>query len=406
MPIFVPLVGHSQRVAHTISPGHSVGWISVVVLGPWRGKYRNAQFINYLMWLQKSLSVADLTVLFFIIMKELSFSTDKHLCIRSWGKEISEFTGKPRSEDVIGKKYYEILPRIYQGDQDALLLAARRKKALSFKGYSFTCLYAHIKADVKISPVKSADGRVARIKVFIRPSSTCSVAKKLDQSQRLIDIGKIASTLAHGVRNPLNAIKGAVVYLREKYVNEGTLIEFTRIMEEEISRLESFISRFLSSSVSATELSVTDINSLLKKIEVFTSLQIYTRNIRTTYELGDIPPILINSFHLEQAVLNVINNAIEAMDSGGQLTIRTLTEQRSETLFNVIEIADTGRGMDNANYDAVAAAKEQAGKGFGLFITREILKYYGGHVEINGRKNEGTTVRLYLPFKQPVQGQG
>jgi len=338
-------------------------------------------------------------------MEELSFTTDKHLDICSWGKGIAEFSGKPRSEEIIGKKYYNILPRIYFNGQDALALAARRKRAISLKGYSFTCLYAHIKADVKISPVKSANGRVAKIKVFIRPASACSVAKKLDQSQRLIDIGKIASTLAHGVRNPLNAIKGAVVYLRGKYSAEETLIEFTKIMEEEISRLENFISKFLSSSVSATELSVTDINSLLKKIEVFTSLQIYTRNIRTTYELGDVSPILINPFHLEQAALNVINNAIEAMDSGGQLTVRTRTKQRSGTLFTVIEIADTGRGMDIVNFDAAPAIKEQTGKGFGLFITKEILKYYGGYVEIDGRKNEGTTVRLYLPFKQPVQAQ-
>jgi two-component system nitrogen regulation sensor histidine kinase GlnL len=337
-------------------------------------------------------------------MNDLSFSTDRKLCIRSWSKGIAEFTGKPSSENIIGKKYYELLPRIYLDDMDALLLAVKRKRTIAFKGYCFTCLYTDIKADVKISPVKSADGRVSRIKVHLRPYATCSVAKKLNQSQRLIDIGKIASTLAHGVRNPLNAIKGAVVYLRGKYVKEETLIEFTKIMEDEISRLENFISSFLSSSVSATELSITDINSLLKKIEVFTSLQIYTRNIRTRYELGNISPILINSFHLEQAVLNVINNAIEAMDSGGQLTIRTLTEEKSGTLFTVIEISDTGPGMVNANFDAAAATKKQAGKGFGLFITQEILKYYGGHAEIEGRKNEGTTVRLYLPFKQLVQG--
>jgi two-component system nitrogen regulation sensor histidine kinase GlnL len=84
-------------------------------------------------------------------------------------------------------------------------------------------------------------------------------------------------------------------------------------MEEEISRLENFISRFLTSSVSDTEVMETDINSLLKKIEIFTSLQIYTRNVQSLYELGSIPPITINSFHLEQAILNVINNAIDAM---------------------------------------------------------------------------------------------
>jgi two-component system nitrogen regulation sensor histidine kinase GlnL len=199
------------------------------------------------------------------------------------------------------------------------------------------------------------------------------------------------------VRNPLNAIKGAVVYLREKYDYEEPLIEFTRIMEEEISRLENFISRFLSSSVSDTEVSETDINSLLKKIEIFTSLQIYTRNVQSLYELGGIPPITINSFHLEQAILNVINNAIDAMADGGQLKIRTFTEERSGRIFVVIAISDTGPGMSDKKIDDLSSENRESGRGFGLFITYEILKHYGGHLEIDSKKNMGTTIKLFIP---------
>jgi two-component system nitrogen regulation sensor histidine kinase GlnL len=250
---------------------------------------------------------------------------------------------------------------------------------------------------MKISPIKSRDQKVDGAKVLIYPYSTCAVAKKLLQSQKLIDIGKIASTLAHGVRNPLNAIKGAVVYLREKYDNEEPLIEFTKIMEDEISRLEDFISRFLSSSVSETDAQETDINSLLKKIEVFTALQIYTRNIQSRYEFGNLPPITINTFHLEQAILNVINNAISAMDNGGRLDISTSTEELAGGVFVVIAVSDTGPGMrDNALY-ALPVEQGEKGRGFGLFITQEILRHYGGHLEIDSRENRGTTVKLYIP---------
>ncbi|HUL00887.1 MAG TPA: HAMP domain-containing sensor histidine kinase [Nitrospirota bacterium] len=329
-------------------------------------------------------------------MKEISFSADKKLCICAWEKEVAEFTGQS-STHIIGKKYYEIFPRIFTDNKDALSESIKNGKTLSLKGYSFNCLFGRITADIRIKPIKSLNHKVDSVKVIIAPHSTCAVAKKLHQSQRLIDIGKIASTLAHGVRNPLNAIKGAVVYLREKYDYEEPLVEFTKIMEEEISRLENFISRFLSSSVSETEVRETDINSLLKKIEILTSLQIYTRNVQSLYELGSIPPITINSFHLEQAILNVINNALDAMNAGGQLKIRTFTEERSGRIFVVISISDTGTGISDRRIADISSENGENGRGFGLFITYEILKHYGGHLEIDSKKNMGTTIKLFIP---------
>jgi two-component system nitrogen regulation sensor histidine kinase GlnL len=175
-------------------------------------------------------------------------------------------------------------------------------------------------------------------------------------------------------------------------------------MEDEISRLEDFISRFLSSSVSDTEVKETDINSLLKKIEIFTALQIYTRNIQSLYEFGNIPPITINSFHLEQAILNVINNAIVAMNSGGQLKINSATEERSGKIFVVVSVSDTGPGLQDNALGEFPVERRENGKGFGLFITYEILKHYGGHLEIDSKKDSGTTIKLFIPCQHSTQG--
>lgn len=338
-------------------------------------------------------------------MQPLFFHTDNNLCISIWGDEIAKFTGKP-PEMTLGNKYYEVLPLISLEGKDALAEAVRTNSALSLRQYQIPCLFAQISADINIIPLGSAYGNVKEIKVTMVPATTCTVAHKLNQSQQLINIGKIASTLAHGVRNPLNAIKGAVVYLSEKCCNDAPLVEFTKIMEEEISRLENFIANFLNSSVSDTDVKETDINSLLKKIEVFTSLQIYTQNIQSLYEYGNIPPVLTNSFHLEQAILNVINNAIDAMHQGGLLKIGTSTEERAGRIFVVIAISDTGQGMAESEKVPGELTAEQRGdgKGFGLFITHEILNHYGGHVEIDSKKNIGTTIRLFIPSHTQHEG--
>ncbi|HAM53358.1 MAG TPA: histidine kinase [Nitrospiraceae bacterium] len=330
-------------------------------------------------------------------MKRLyTFYTDKKLNIISWGKDIADFTGESAST-VLGKKYFEVLPRIFRDDRDALLTALKGKKQLTMKGYSVNCFNGQVKADIRINPLKAAGGNVEKIKVSFSPDSTCAMAKKLLSSQRYIDIGKITSTLAHGVRNPLNALKGAVVYINEKYAGEKTLLEFTKIIEDEIERLENFISRLLSTHVQDTGFSLIDINSLLKRIEILTSLQAKASNIRATYEYGDIHPIVINAFHFEQAILNVINNAIDSMRSGGQITVKTYAESRSGNGFVTIEISDTGPGIDKSKVRFQATPAERKEKGFGLSITHEILQFYDGHLEIKSKKQQGTTVKLSLP---------
>lgn len=334
-------------------------------------------------------------------MKEFTFFTDRELRLRSWHDGLA---GGKTATGLVGKKYYDLFPRIFIGERDALLVAAQRKRPVVFEGYSMPCLYAGAKADISIEPVVSQMGSVNEIKVTVRPHSPCAAAQKLDESQRLIDIGKVASTLAHGVRNPLNAIKGAVVYLRAKYEHEAPLIEFTKIMEEEISRLEGFISRFLSSSLSNADRSATDVNALMRKIEVFIAFQLFTRNITPVFELNDVPPLMVNSFHLEQAVLNVINNAIEAMKAGGRLGVKTSTESRADKPFLVVTVSDTGPGMAARELQNLDAMSGSAGKGFGLFISYEVLKYYNGHLNIESRKNEGTVVRLYLPIEKDGSG--
>jgi two-component system nitrogen regulation sensor histidine kinase GlnL len=330
-------------------------------------------------------------------MKELTFSTDRDLRLRSWHQGMADRAGNAET-DLIGKKYYDLFPRLFIGERDALVVAARRKRPVLFQGYAMPCLYDHVKADISIVPVLSDGGSVHEIRVTVRPQSLCTAARKLDESQRLIDIGKVASTLAHGVRNPLNAIKGAVVYLRGKYEHEAPLIEFTKIMEEEISRLEGFISRFLSSSISSADRAAVDVNALLRKIEVFIAYQLHTRAITPAFELGEVPPVMVNSFHLEQAILNVINNAIEAMKAGGQLSVRTSTEAHTGQSYLVIAVSDTGPGMVDQELTNLAGSNRPAGKGFGLFISYEVLKYYNGNLKIESRKNEGTIVRLYLPL--------
>jgi two-component system nitrogen regulation sensor histidine kinase GlnL len=331
------------------------------------------------------------------MLRYYTFGTDNRLLVNAWDKDASKMTGIA-PVDALGRKYYMVLPRIFLDNRDAVLQVLRSGKPLTLKGHYFNSITGPVKSDVEIIPVKEGNGKArgATVKVITYPAqdSFCS-------PERLIDTGKTATAFLHGVRNPLNAIKGAVIYLRGRYPKESTLLDFTNIIEEEIQRLDDFISRFLSRSVFEMELSEMDVNGLLKKIEVFTSLQARSRELRFSYTYGELPAVLANSFQIEQAVLNVVNNAIEALRPGEEFRVSTSFEEKDGNGFVVIEVSDSGPGIklpDTAD-DISVPLKKNKGRGFGLLITREILKQNGGHIEITSTKGKGTVVRMYLPAR-------
>lgn len=327
------------------------------------------------------------------------FSVDRRLRIISWSEDLEKIYGKS-SCAVQGTPYYKIIPRINKGSTDAVTQVLRNGRTIRLKGYQIPCFCGEMKANIQITPSKNRNGNICCANIIIEAQPSCAISKSLKQSQRLVDIGKIAATLAHGMRSPLNAIKGAVVYIREKYTNEKKLSEFTNIIEEEISRLDNFIAKFLSTSIYDKGLSETDINLVLKKIEVLTYLQAKSHKIETIFEYGNISPVILNSFHLEQAILNVINNAIEAMPSGGRLAVKTKSDIYSGTKFAMIEISDTGPGIVKGRTDDITTTSKEKGKGLGLFITREILQSCGGHLEMKSKRGLGTTAKLYIPINK------
>ncbi len=338
-------------------------------------------------------------------MKKFSFAVDKNLRIRSWSEDLKMLTGADATS-AIGQKYTEIFPRVLMRDKEAVTEVFKQQRTINLKHAHFPCLSHHRQANIRLAPIRKSDNTVHQVMIELSPSEPCSIDRQPIDSQKLIEIGKIAATLAHGVRNPLNAIKGAVVYLRDRYAHEKPLIEFTEILEAEISRLESFISRFLSTTTMDSDLALVDVNELIKKLKVFVSLQAQTKGIACECLLEDLPQIEISAFHLEQALLNVINNSLDAMKSGGTLTIRTSRRSASPESYIAIEISDTGAGIDLPSPSSVADHQVQGrGRGFGLFIADEIIKYYKGHLKIYGEKGKGTTVTFMLPERDRKDGE-
>ncbi len=331
--------------------------------------------------------------------RTVSFAVDRNLRVSEWERDISEFTGRSSTE-AIGRNYFEILPRIMKDDRDAVKMVLDGQGDLEIKEYVAACFSSSFRTGAVVKALIDGGGEVSGAHVVFRPQSLCPVEKRLRSSQWLIDMGKMTTTLAHGVRNPLNAIKGAVTFLGERYSGDGVLTEFTKIIEEEVSRLDHFISTFLSTSLSDIELAETDINAMMRKVEASAALHSGASGIEIAFEYGDLPLVRTSEFHLEQAVMNIVNNAIEAMPGTGRLSVRTELSARPDGDYISLHVTDNGPGISG---DGGEARRGTGGKGYGLFITREVLSSLGGYMEIDSRKGEGTVVSLYIAVDRRSQ---
>lgn len=337
-------------------------------------------------------------------MKFFNFTVDSQLRVLAYSGDF----GDARSsliENGPARPYYEFLPRIVDADnQDAIAKVIHSGQPRFFKGYRFLCLFDCVEADISIDPFGDDGRRICGANVVIKAKECCAFERIMQSSQPLLDIGKAASMLSHGIRNPLNAIKGSVVYLKNRYNNEDELLEFAGIMESEISRLDLFITKFLSSSFLDMEMDQSDVNKLLSKIESYIALQAKSAHVNVRFRYSEVAPLRLNCFHVEQAVLNVLNNAISVMPQGGDIVVESRTETHQDNNFVVIQVTDNGPGMPEGTVNSLEAPQtaraRTCGKGFGLFITREVLQAHGGLLEIKSELGKGTTVRLCFPVDQ------
>lgn len=307
----------------------------------------------------------------------------------------------PAALEHLGRSpYSDILPRIMLAEQDMVHQVLRDGQPLRLPRVDFPCFFGMIQAEVEILP-RFGEGGILGAQVQIRKTGHCSLAERLSQSEHLIDIGKMASSLAHGVRNPLNAIKGAVVYLQRRYAQESDLIEFTGIMQEEIARLDRFITDFLSASLdNGSSHTPTDLNALLQRAERFVALQARAAGVTLACDCQPLPLLPLNIFQVEQAILNLLNNALSALAPGGEILLssRLAADGRSVS----VKISDTGPGLPERDLPSLDYPQNQRaqnqGRGFGLFLTREVMQHHGGTMEIQSSGQSGTHVTLRFPL--------
>jgi signal transduction histidine kinase len=253
--------------------------------------------------------------------------------------------------------------------------------------------------------------------------------EEIRKKEELSAMGQLAAGVAHEIKNPLNAIGLVVQRLAKEFIPQNPeeqeeYKKFTGMVRSEIDRVNHIIGQFLMISKPLnTRMEAQALADILDYVLEVLGEEIRQKDIRIQRQWpNNLPPIQGDRFQLTQAFLNILQNALEAMDPGGEIEISVALMPRSrladrsgkkipaklkikEGLKNrdllLIFIKDTGRGMSPEVLENIFApyyTTKEKGVGLGLAITQKIVQGHGGDLVIHSSEKQGTRVEVLLPL--------
>lgn len=226
-----------------------------------------------------------------------------------------------------------------------------------------------------------------------------ALQRRLNHAERFAALGALAATLAHELGTPLHSVAGHLALLRDDPALPPRLRERTEIVAGEVDRLCQLIRRHLERLRSPLPEPVpTDVNGLVQRIARVVGPLLETRGVALELDLADdaAAPFACDGGQVEQVLMNLVQNAVDAMPDGGTLTVRTLASPESRA----ISVCDTGVGVSpevmERVFDPFVTTKEARGTGLGLGLCREIARNHGGDIVLDSQADTGTVVTLTL----------
>lgn len=215
--------------------------------------------------------------------------------------------------------------------------------------------------------------------------------------EKLSALGEMSMTVAHEIKNPLNAIRGAVSYLQDNFKGE-VLKEFLSIIEEETRRLNEIVTSFLRfSRPSPLHLQVSDMNRIISETVELVRQEATGNNVEVIMSLDErIPSFKFDAQQLKQALLNIIVNSLDATKAGD--TIKINTEIFDSHVH--IMIRDTGMGMSGDIISDIFKpffSTKTRGSGLGLACVERIVKDHKGDISVRSEVGKGTEFIITLP---------
>ncbi|MDH4161094.1 MAG: ATP-binding protein [Nitrospirota bacterium] len=284
----------------------------------------------------------------------------------------------------------------FRSGQPASVVKRIPRKNKSFSNIGEDRIY-----EISTFPLLDRGNRVLQVVEYIKDvTERILLAERLEHSRRLAALGEMAARVAHEVRNPLNAITGAAHYLASEYSQDGTIQQFTSLIKRQSDRVEQVASDILHAA-RPLRLNRTAVDLTAVFEYVFTTLDHAIRAQGIIVRHSSIKePVIIQAdeVQIEQAAINIVKNAIEAMPEGGVLAVETTIS--ADGRWGIATVEDDGCGIRPEEREKVFQAfytTKAQGTGLGLSIVEGVLKNHGGTIAIEQPSHAGTRITMRLP---------
>jgi signal transduction histidine kinase/DNA-binding response OmpR family regulator len=222
---------------------------------------------------------------------------------------------------------------------------------------------------------------------------------------RLMTMGNMMSEISHDLRKPLTNIKGGLQIMKERWPEIADSDNFFEMAQQELSRLSELVRELVDFSNPTryqTERKKIDeiLNRAIKLIQH--DLKRYNLKLVTEFE-ENLPLVSVNYNQIIESFLNIIMNALEAMEPGGTLTLRAVRYQDPGDMrsYVQVQVADSGRGIPPEYHERIFDryfTTKESGTGLGLAVVDRIIKAHNGKIDVKSRQGKGTTFFISLPI--------
>lgn len=333
-------------------------------------------------------------------------TTDLEGNIYTFNTSAAEITGyKP--EAMQGRSIFSLFGNIKQPIE--LSLDGRDSDQPRFETNLVTPEGFAVRIGYNISPLFSENNeRTGLIITFQDLTEIRSMEESIKRKDRLAAVGRVGAGLAHEIRNPLGAMRGAIQVLESNTPPESVQADLMKIILRESDRLNSIITNFLSyAKPKVGSFSEIDANEAIRET---VKLLRHSPEVTEKHRIREVLPqnpvfVSADATQLKQVFWNLARNSINAMPDGGDLSIRleTVPNNRVQIVFE-----DSGVGMSPEQVERLFepfSNSTSGGTGLGLSIVYQIIRDHDGIINVRSFEGEGTVITIVLPrASQPVSG--
>nr|WP_284694490.1 ATP-binding protein [Geomonas sp. Red32] len=253
--------------------------------------------------------------------------------------------------------------------------------------------------------IKSFDSMVGRLDSAKKELEAFHF-QQMERADRLASVGEMAAGIAHEIKNPLTGIAAAITVLKDDFTSDDPRTMIINEVLEQISRLDKTVNDLLFfGKPTAPEPSCTDLNHTIQKTLVFAAQHRGGKNIEKVLLLDPgLPPVYVDPKQMQQVFLNLFLNAVQAMQQGGTLTVKSgITQVGGVDMVQVL-VTDTGQGIPPQILEKIFTpffTTKAQGTGLGLPICHRLIDQHGGRLSVASEDGKGTTFTVELPAFHP-----